>query len=97
MLTMKWVCGAVWVLYFILQIVAIRVSRGDLRRRCLIVLRVTVIAVLLLNGIRLLSDSMAAKRIELLVMGVLGVGAIAALARLFALDRHQDLLKADSG
>jgi hypothetical protein len=82
MLVMKWAAGVVWMLYFILQVVAIKISRGDLRRRCVAVLRVMVTAALLLNGIWLLFGGMAARKIELLTMCALGVGAITALVRL---------------
>jgi hypothetical protein len=55
-----------------------------------------VIAILLANGVRLIFESATEKRIEFLLMVALGIVAIAALARLFALEKHQGLLKADS-
>jgi uncharacterized membrane protein len=96
MIAMKWVLGFVWALYIIFQIVAIKHLRGGLRKRCLIVLRFMVIAILLANGVQLIFESATEKRIEFLLMVALGIVAIAALARLFALEKHQGLLKADS-
>jgi hypothetical protein len=54
-----------------------------------------MIAILFANGVRLLFDNTGAKRIGLVVVGGLGVVGIVALARLFVLERHAGLLRAD--
>jgi len=88
---MKWVLGAVWAAYLILQVVAIRRLHGETRKRCLAVLPFMVIAMLLANGVKLVFESQAAKKVELVILGVLGSGAIVMLSRLLLLERNSVL------
>jgi len=94
-LVVKWVFGAVWAAYFILQIAAIRSLHGETRSRCLAVLRFMVVAMLLANGLRLIFDSHVANRVGLTILSGLGMGAIFVLSRLFRLERNA-VLRADS-
>ena len=93
-LIVKWVCGAVWVAYFILQVAAIRCLHGEIRSRCLTVLRFMVVAMLLANGV-LAFDNQVAKRVDLMILSGFAIGAIFLLWRLFRLERYA-VLRADS-
>ncbi|MGA2744794.1 MAG: hypothetical protein ABSE44_08890 [Candidatus Sulfotelmatobacter sp.] len=86
--------SAVFIAYLILQVLTIRRSTGEGKRRSHLVLLVMLVAITIQSSIERIFENRAANRISILAVGALAVGAIAVLARLI---RGQRRAEADAG
>jgi len=90
----KWLWFTVFVVYLIVQVLAIRRLAGEHKRSSYRVLAVMLVVITIQGSIERIFENRAANRISILAVGALAAGAIAVLARLI---RGQRRAETDAG